>query len=402
MSPIILAVASLVFSLFFSLLAFRTRHAAGFSSALVNTIGGMLLICAFGIWCAASIAGAGMDLAHAVITCCGAAMIALTLVLLFSLQSTDGDGQLTVVTARVLATVRGSEWVRALLVYCGSPLLGFYLVFAFLNQVLRKLGASCGADRCVCKPVDRPSPSHTLAAEHGILGAQPAPRLDQVRAWVNSAAASVLEDIYESDRKSQVLGKVMLLGVLAWATMFGSTVTFIGLAWLIELLKTLPLYSVCLLFVAIGFVMFLIPVVPGLAVYLCGGILIVQVARDQGFGGSGERVLSLYCQSISCWSPPPTTHYWHGTFTDLLLTTCPTRAAMSTAAHIVYLLLLTYSTRTRTRTRTRTLALTLARTLTLTRCHRVIPNPNATPDLDPDPGRTATGEVVLLLGHRTC
>ena len=47
--------------------------------SLVNAIGGMLLICAFGIWCAASIAGAGMDLAHAVITCCGAAMIALTL-----------------------------------------------------------------------------------------------------------------------------------------------------------------------------------------------------------------------------------------------------------------------------------------------------------------------------------
>ena len=86
----------------------------------------------------------------------------------------------------------------------------------------------------------------------------------------------------------------MFFGVLAWGTMFGSTVTFIGLAWLIQLLQALPLYAVCILFFGIGLVMFLIPVVPGLAVYLCGGILIVQVARAQEFGGTGESPFLTY------------------------------------------------------------------------------------------------------------
>ena len=153
----------------------------------------MLLICVFAMWCAASIAGAGMKLAHSIMAICGAGMVALTLVLLFSLQaaasrtpllrhcapprrqppaatatatatataipttiptalptttpkspnpqirpqphpraqlrrvrrspslqSTDGQGQLTVVTAKVLSIIRGSEWARAILVYCSA------------------------------------------------------------------------------------------------------------------------------------------------------------------------------------------------------------------------------------------------------------------------------------------
>mmetsp|Transcript_32895 Transcript_32895/g.96848 ORF Transcript_32895/g.96848 Transcript_32895/m.96848 type:complete len:877 (-) Transcript_32895:220-2850(-) len=294
-SPIILAAASLVFSIFFSLIAIKARFDTGISSNLANAIGVMLLICAFGIWCAASIAGAGMRLAHSVMAICGAAFVALTLVLLFSLQSTDGAGQLTLVTAKVLAYCRTSEWARAVLVYGCSPLFGLYLVFAFCNQVLRKCGASFGVDKCMCRPPDQTKPAAQIAAEHGIVGASPAPRLDAVRGWVNSSAASVLEEIYETEHKTQVLTKTMLLAVLAWGVSFGSTVTFIGLAGLIKGLKTLDLAVVVVLFLLIGTLMFLIPVVPGLAVYLCGGILMVQVAREQDFAGGGESGFYMAC-----------------------------------------------------------------------------------------------------------
>lgn len=54
------------------------------------------------------------------------------------------------------------------------------------------------------QPPNKEKPSAVIAAEHGILDAQPAPRLDAVRSWVNHQAATVLEDIYESKNKSQV------------------------------------------------------------------------------------------------------------------------------------------------------------------------------------------------------
>eukprot|EP00966_Prymnesium_polylepis_P314259 7262208-Prymnesium_polylepis.1 len=55
----------------------------------------------------------------------------------------------------------------------------------------------------MCRPPDQTKPAAQIAAEHGIVGASPAPRLDAVRGWVNSSAASVLEEIYETEHKTQ-------------------------------------------------------------------------------------------------------------------------------------------------------------------------------------------------------
>ena len=66
--------------------------------------------------------------------------------------------------------------------------------------------------------------------------------------------------------------------------LFGSTLTFVGLSGLIMWLETMHRAVVAVLFLGIGIFMFLIPIVPGLAVYLTGGILIVQIYWKNVFG----------------------------------------------------------------------------------------------------------------------
>ncbi|KAL1515752.1 hypothetical protein AB1Y20_002368 [Prymnesium parvum] len=272
-SPVILSAASLIFALFFSLIAVRARFDSGVANPVLHVVEFMLMICAFGVWCAASIAGAGMQLAHSVMAICGAGFFGLALVLLISLQSAGGEGQMALVTRKLHRIVMGSEWARALLVYCCTPLFFLYLAFSCVNQCARKLGAAFGRDNCLCKPPH---------GERGALEASGASgRLRVARAVLNARGAAVVELIYASERKTQVLVKTLWLALLAWGTLFGSTLTFIGLAWLISVLKTLNLGVVVLLFLLIGIVMFLIPIVPGLAVYLCGGILVVDVARSR-------------------------------------------------------------------------------------------------------------------------
>jgi len=284
-SPLVLSVASLVFALFFSTLAVRSRYDAHTSNSLIRGIGVMVLILFFGIWCAASIAGAGMKLAHSVMSICGAGVVALTLALLLSLPASRGHAQISALTGQVAHIVHNSEWSRALIVYWCTPLFVFYLAFALLNQSLRKLGAACsrGRDRCICQPIVEPAARIDEGVGIAPL-ASDTPTAD-LPSWFASAfspqAAGVLRAIYQSEHKTQVLLKTLLVALVLWALSFGSTLTFIGLAALIPPLKKVSLGVVIVLFLLIGTSMFLIPVVPGLAVYLFGGLLMVDVARAQ-------------------------------------------------------------------------------------------------------------------------
>ena len=96
---------------------------------------------------------------------------------------------------------------------------------------------------------------------------------------------------------TSVLLKVMWLGIAVWGVKYGSTLTYMGLAYIIKLLKTLgSCAGVCGIFFVIGEIMFLIPVVPGIAVYLGSGVLIpptCAAALDpSGFEpASGEAAL---------------------------------------------------------------------------------------------------------------
>merc|ERR1719171_1220687 len=70
--------------------------------------------------------------------------------------------------------------------------------------------------------------------------------------------------------------------------------TFIFLSWLIGVLSNLDLIVVCIIFFLIGFMMFMLPPVPGVPVYITGGILLSARASTTSLGFWGGVILSIF------------------------------------------------------------------------------------------------------------
>merc|ERR1711953_1533293 len=73
-------------------------------------------------------------------------------------------------------------------------------------------------------------------------------------------------------------------GIMLWANLWSIAyftlavgvmrVTYVFMAWLNDSLRSFPLVLVLIAFFIIGFTMFLLPPVPGVPVYITGGIII--------------------------------------------------------------------------------------------------------------------------------
>jgi hypothetical protein len=285
-SPLILSGICIVNALVFALLALQARaeqrsqpEPSGGTRHAMRTAMFLGLSCAFLLWCAASIAGAGMRIAHDVMAIVGAAAIGLCLMVIFSApKAAASEGPASASSAGRQITLRigeglRSQWAQALLVFMGTvPLIG-YFCFASVRQLVRR----CGRGACMC---DKPDVIEVVSRFGGLEEAEsetkpPPPR--QRAALIDATSRALWSHIKATPGKTQVLQKVQLLCFATWAMLFGSTLTFVALAAMIAWLSTLSKIVVVFLFLAMGIVMFLIPVVPGLAVYLTGGIAIVQI-----------------------------------------------------------------------------------------------------------------------------
>ena len=102
---------------------------------VIKISAGLLLICGFGVWVAAAIAGAGMSIAHAVMSICGGGAVALALVLAYAIQQ-EQSSQLSAAGRRLILRLRSSEWARALVLYLGGPIIALSLaIFAFTTII---------------------------------------------------------------------------------------------------------------------------------------------------------------------------------------------------------------------------------------------------------------------------
>ena len=239
-SPLILSCISIVNAVVFGLLAIQSRaeHRALLADVAspdlaMKTMGFLAVGCVFLLWCAASIAGAGMRVAHDVMAVVGAAGVALALVVALNSKVTKDGKERT--RQRASKYLEG-EWVQAMLVFMGACPMALYLLLSWVRQLVRR----CGSDRCICKPADMDEGKPLSVGRH---------------------ARNVYRAVKAAEYKTQVLLKVQMLCMATWAMLFGSTLTFICLAALILWLKTLPLALVLVFFFVIGIVMFLIPVV---------------------------------------------------------------------------------------------------------------------------------------------
>ena len=170
---------------------------------------------------------------------------------------------------------------QAVCVFVGTPLFVLYLALAAANQAVRRLGKANGwSFTKTLAPSDEGLALTRFASGH----------LAHVQGWPWAS----------------VLIMVNYLALAAWVLLYGSTLTYMGMAMLISWLKTMHWLVASLMFFAVGIVMFLLPPVPGLAVYLTAGILLTPVCEGP-FGGEpyGFWIACLYAAFLAYASPRP-------------------------------------------------------------------------------------------------
>jgi hypothetical protein len=116
------------------------------------------------------------------------------------------------------------------------------------------------------------------------------------RLWLTLAAAIQFK-MLKRWRWTSVLTKVMWIGLFYVIVQVGiGLLVTVFMSWLNDVLQDLPLYATTIIFFLIGVVMFLLPPVPGLPVFLTGGILL---------GKAGEPVFTFFgaiaYASAVCW-----------------------------------------------------------------------------------------------------
>jgi len=159
-----------------------------------------------------------------------------------------------------------SDWARAIIivpVYLTIPAL---LSVNFLNQRSRRLR----------------DPKHTK------------------NTWFTTGANAVFRAL-DHWRWVSIFTKTNLLAMLYFCLAQGAgKFAIVLLSWLNEYLQTYVGFEAsCMIFFVVGFLMFMLPPVPGIPVYICGGIIVCAQARPvEGIGFYGGIVISIVMCTI--------------------------------------------------------------------------------------------------------
>jgi len=165
--------------------------------------------------------------------------------------------------------------IRAMLVMA-SPVFLLFLMLSFLNQIVRKIRWTIGLKWKREKEIEASESAreNTRGARGSRCGdGWPVTRL--TKSWLRHL---------DTWKWTKVMQWSNFFVIAYWAVKLGSIWTNLASNVLITALSTLPWGVTCVLFIVIGLVMFLIPIVPGPVVYLTSGLLVVPVV-ESAFGG---------------------------------------------------------------------------------------------------------------------
>jgi hypothetical protein len=214
----------------------------------------MLLVAA--IWVAASTAGSKMGLSNAVTATAGVSMAILTWVV----GSTIGWAEvhhkaMSIPLLKSLVEVSKSDWVKAFMLWTSWPILFLYVPLSVLNQAARR-NFDC------TKPLE----------------------MEERKNWLTQVVYRQIQDVYQW-KWTSILVKIMYIGIgmVMVSVGIGKVVTLF-LSWLNDTLDSYSIGAVSIIFVVVGLVMFLLPPVPGVPVYISCGVIITKNAMvSMGF-----------------------------------------------------------------------------------------------------------------------
>ncbi|CAE7662543.1 unnamed protein product [Symbiodinium sp. CCMP2592] len=159
---------------------------------------------------------------------------------------------------RLSVSLLKSDWVRALLVFCFSPLVPVVLALSCLNQKVRKW---------------RGLPTITYEAEESVALA---PNSDAEQLWLTQRVSFQVEAMRLDWDWISIFMKMYVFGLLMLLYVTFPILLNIFLSWLSSALQGFDFGLVCLCIVVAGMCCFLLPPVPGVPVYLFAGIIIAD------------------------------------------------------------------------------------------------------------------------------
>jgi len=221
------------------------------------------------VWIGVSVAGLGAGLSDMVLQT-SAAMFVLISIYIFVPIGTD----------RIVAAAKEHEWIqyimqlftndwmKAVFLLVLWPVVPLYFIVGAIQQAARLMLSKCGI-------IDAPGGTCCLTEQTAL-------------SWKHLTAWDW----------ASVLPKSIAAGIAYFVLQVGASLgTTIFLSWLAETIASWPLYAICGIIFFVGLTMFLIPVVPGLPIYLVAGIVVVQRCQVDDI----DFIYGVSIASLLCW-----------------------------------------------------------------------------------------------------
>lgn len=272
LSPAVLGLWSFVFSMVIFFLARmlsdarKKRNSATAVDSLAQVFIMAVALGLFGMWAAAGIAGAEMNLTNVILSLAFLAMVVIGIVVIavFGAGAMNEGLKGTPLGALLLKNM-GGDWAKAIILLLVTPFFCLYLIVSLFTQCSRRLF------NCTKDLEDHEKRQLFTSRANGYLA--------KVRQW--NWTSVFVKSIYLG-----ILFFLLSVGVVRIVTLF--------LSWLNGELANLSLVVNTFIFIAVGIIMFLNPFIPGVPVYLSGGIILVASARPaMGFWGAVVYVIGI-------------------------------------------------------------------------------------------------------------
>jgi len=209
----------------------------------------------FAVWLTASLAGAAAGVASALMGLTLASFIGSAVFIASSVSVKDQKAHATGFWERMNEKY-GSHMdiARGLGVVLLAPIFIIFLALSILNQCIRKCGLPCNKK---FKTEEEGKDTFTKRGRDAIV-------------------------TYQSWDRSKVFTYAVYWGAIFMiVNVIVAKFTVLFLSWLIDVTKDFDLIAVTGIMVGVGLLMFLLPPVPGVPIYLTLGIVIIAVGREQ-------------------------------------------------------------------------------------------------------------------------
>jgi hypothetical protein len=141
--------------------------------------------------------------------------------------------------------------IKGCVILFASPLLLFYMLLSMFRQIIRKMRA------CFCC---------TNLEYRGLL---------------TERAAEQFDDFRYKWKHCNVLTYAFYIGLVYVVFSIFPKLTNVFLSWLIQVTSTMDMLPVTGIVTGVGMVLFMLPPVPGLPIYLTSGIVLVAIGKDR-------------------------------------------------------------------------------------------------------------------------